>query len=305
MYIDSLMTETRNQSTLNIDSISTEDILHLINNEDKSVPYAVENVIPQIAKVVDIVVEAFKHGGRLIYMGAGTSGRIGILDASECPPTYGTPPELVQALIAGGHKAILKAVEGAEDNIELGVEDLKSIEFCNKDVLVGIAASGRTPYVLGAVEYAKNLGANTVGVDNNPDTELSKIVDISISAIVGPEAVTGSTRMKAGTSQKLILNMISTAAMIKYGKVYKNLMVDVQPTNNKLKSRCKSIVMQATGVSEEDAVKYLLQTDYNCKLSIFMILSSLNKKEAEEILNKNDGYIRKALDYYFNTKSNK
>lgn len=206
---------------------------------------------------MDIIVEKLKSGGRLIYIGAGTSGRIGILDASECPPTYGTDPELVQALIAGGKEAVVKPQEGAEDDREVGVTDLSSISFNKNDVLVGIAASGRTPYVLGAVEYALKLGAVTIGICNNPDSELSKLCKISICALTGPEAVTGSTRMKAGTSQKLVLNMISTGVMIKYGKVYENLMVDVKASNGKLIKRCKSIVMEATGVSAEEAENIL------------------------------------------------
>lgn len=281
---------------MNIDSVSTGEMLTLINNEDKKVALAVEKEIPNITKAVDIIAEKLFAGGRLIYIGAGTSGRIGILDASECPPTYGTDPELVQAFIAGGEKAIVKSIEGAEDDSELGVHDLKNINFNQKDVLIGIAASGRTPYVLGAVEYAGSLGAVTVGISNNPDSELNRVADIPICPVTGPEAVTGSTRMKAGTSQKLVLNMISTVVMIKYGKVYENLMVDVKASNDKLVERCKSIVTEATGISEEEAESVLNETNYNCKLAIFMKISDLNIEDAKRILEENKGYIRKALE---------
>ncbi|MDF2948854.1 MAG: murQ [Sedimentibacter sp.] len=291
-----LLTEHRNESTMNIDSVSTREMLQMINNEDKKVALAVEKEISNIANAVDTIVEKLHGGGRLIYIGAGTSGRIGILDSSECPPTYGTDPELVQAFIAGGEKAIVKSIEGAEDDSELGIQDLKSINFNKNDILVGIAASGRTPYVLGAVEYANIIGAVTIGISNNPDSLLNRVAEISICPVTGPEAVTGSTRMKAGTSQKLVLNMISTGVMIKYGKVYENLMVDVKASNDKLFERCKNIVMEATGVFHEEAEAVLEETNYNCKLAIFMIISKLNKEDAKKILDKNKGYIKKALE---------
>ncbi len=294
--IKDLITENRCNNTVNIDSVSTIEMLRMINEEDKKVALAVEKEINEIARAVDLIVEKIHIGGRLIYIGAGTSGRIGILDASECPPTYGTDPEVVQAFIAGGEKAILTAIEGAEDNLQLGIEDLKSIDFDEKDVLIGITASGRTPYVLGAVEYANSIGAVTIGVNNNPYSELSRICRVPICPVTGPEAVTGSTRMKAGTAQKLVLNMISTGVMIKYGKVYQNLMVDVKASNDKLRDRCKSIVMEATGVSIEEAEKILVTTNYNCKLAIFIIISKLNIIDAKKILDENKGYIRKALE---------
>jgi N-acetylmuramic acid 6-phosphate etherase len=280
---------------MDIDSISTVEMLTMINNEDKKVALAVEKEIPIIAKAVDIIIEKIYMGGRLIYIGAGTSGRIGILDASECPPTYGTNPELVQALIAGGEKAIIKAIEGSEDDTELGITDLKKINFSQKDVLVGIAASGRTPYVLSSVKYARSIGAITLGISNNPDSELNEIADIPICPVTGPEAVTGSTRMKAGTSQKMVLNMISTGVMIKYGKVYQNLMVDLKASNDKLIERCKGIVVEATGISQKEAENVLKKTNYNCKLAIFMIISELGIEDAKKILDENKGYIRKAL----------
>lgn len=291
-----MITEERNLGTMNIDRVSTVEMLEMINKEDKKVALAIEREIVNIAKAVDTIVDKFQSGGRLIYIGAGTSGRIGILDASECPPTYGTDPELVQGLIAGGQDALIKSVEGAEDNREGGVIELKSINFNKDDVLIGIAASGKTPYVLGALEYAREIGAQTVGISNNPDSELSSKCHISICPLTGPEAVTGSTRMKAGTSQKMILNMISTGVMIKWGKVYENLMVDVKASNEKLVFRCKTIVVEATGVSLEEAENFLEETNYNCKLAIFMIISRLDIVTARRVLDESKGYIRKALE---------
>lgn len=281
---------------MNIDSLSTLEILRVINNEDKKVAYAIENQLDNIARAVDIIVEKLQSGGRLIYLGAGTSGRIGILDASECPPTYGTPPGLVQALIAGGKQAIENAVEGAEDDGQGGVKDLQALDFTKDDVLVGITASGSTPYVLGAIEYGNEIGAKTIGISNNPGSKLSEISHVSICPDTGPEVITGSTRMKAGTSQKLVLNMISTGAMIKSGKVYKNLMVDVQATNDKLITRSKNIVMEATGASLDQAESALKESDYNCKLAILMILSNLDLQASKKLLEDNNGYISKALD---------
>lgn len=291
-----LQTEHRNINTLNIDRVTTVEMLQMINDEDKKVALAVEKEINNIANAVDIIVDKLLLGGRLIYIGAGTSGRIGILDASECPPTYGTDPELVQAFIAGGEKALVKSIEGAEDDIEGGANQLNSINFNKNDVLVGITASGRTPYVLGAIEYAQKIGAATIGICNNPDSVLAKISNLSICPLTGPEAITGSTRMKAGTSQKLVLNMITTGVMIKFGKVYENLMVDVIASNEKLINRCKTIVVEATGVSQEEAEIILNETNYNCKLAIFMIISKSNLNDAKKILHENNGYIRKALE---------
>lgn len=291
-----LQTEERNLQTMNIDSVSTIEMLKMINNEDKKVSLAVEKEIDKIAQAVDVIVEKLQAGGRLIYIGAGTSGRIGILDASECPPTYGVDPELVQAFIAGGQEAIVQSIEGAEDSRQGVLADLKSIAFNDKDVLVGIAASGRTPYVLGGVEYGLEIGAKTVGICNNPNSPLSKLCHITICPLTGPETVTGSTRMKAGTSQKLVLNMISTGVMIKLGKVYENLMVDVKASNEKLIKRTRGIVMEATGVSMEEAESVLQETNNNCKLAIFMIISKLDMETARDLLDKNKGYIRKAIE---------
>lgn len=294
--LSNLVTESRNHNSENIDTLSTFDMLKVINNEDKKVPLAVEKALPEIAQLVDKVAIAFSQGGRLIYCGAGTSGRLGILDASECPPTYGTPHDMVIGLIAGGHKAILQAVENAEDNIQLGEQDLRQLNFNEKDVLVGIAASGRTPYVIGALNYAKSLGATTGAIGCNPESPIAQIADIAITPIVGAEVVTGSSRMKAGTAQKLILNMITTAAMIKIGKVFGNLMVDVEATNAKLVERQVRIVMQATECERAIAEQALSQCQRHCKTAILMILANVDAQQAAQMLNQNKGFIRKALE---------
>lgn len=290
-----LVTESRNHHSEYIDTLSTLEMLKVINNEDKKVPFAVEATLPHIARLVDKVVTAFSQGGRLIYCGAGTSGRLGILDASECPPTYGTPHDMVIGLIAGGHKAILQAVENAEDNVQLGAEDLRQLNFNAKDVLVGIAASGRTPYVIGALEYARSLGAVTGAISCNPDSPIAQRADIAITPIVGPEVVTGSSRMKAGTAQKLVLNMITTGAMIKVGKVFGNLMVDVEATNAKLIERQIRIVMQATECERATAEQALAQCQRHCKTAILMILAGVDAQQATQLLAQNKGFIRQAL----------
>ena len=290
-----LVTESRNHHSEHIDTLSTLEMLKVINNEDKKVPFAVEATLPHIARLVDKVVTSFSQGGRLIYCGAGTSGRLGILDASECPPTYGTPHDMVIGLIAGGHKAILQAVENAEDNVQLGAEDLRQLNFNAKDVLVGIAASGRTPYVIGALEYARSLGAVTGAISCNPDSPIAQRADIAITPIVGPEVVTGSSRMKAGTAQKLVLNMITTGAMIKMGKVFGNLMVDVEATNAKLIERQIRIVMQATECERATAEQALAQCQRHCKTAILMILAGVNAQQATQLLAQNKGFIRQAL----------
>ncbi len=295
LNLGKLTTESRNQNTLDIDKVSTIEMLTKINEEDKKVAIAVEKEIAQIANAIDATVERMQSGGRLIYIGAGTSGRLGILDASECPPTYGVSEELVQGVIAGGHEAIFRAQEGAEDSKELAVADLKERNLNENDVVVGIAASGRTPYVIGALEYANEIGALTVSVTCNKDSEVSKCAKISIAPVVGPEVVTGSTRLKSGTAQKLVLNMLSTGSMIKLGKVYGNLMVDVQTTNEKLVERAKKIVSEATGLSIEESTKVLNETNFDVKLAIFMVLSNLDKNEAKAKLDEAKGYIAKAL----------
>ncbi|KGO13278.1 N-acetylmuramic acid 6-phosphate etherase [Clostridium botulinum] len=293
--LDKLVTESRNENTKDIDRVETLEMLKMINDEDKKVAEAVEKELIHIAKAVDKIGEAFFNGGRLIYVGAGTSGRLGVLDASECPPTYGVSYDLVRGIIAGGQSAMFKAREGAEDSKKLCIKDLKNINFGKSDILVGIAASGRTPYVIGGLEYANGIGATTISITCNPESEMSKIANISIAPVVGPEAITGSTRMKAGTAQKMVLNMLSTGAMVKTGKVYGNLMVDLKATNEKLVERAKRIVMQATGSKREQVEKILKETNFDVKLSIFMIESSLDKIKAKEILDKNKGYIVEAI----------
>lgn len=255
--LENLLTEQSNPASARIDTLSTEEILRVINAEDRKVAEAVERVIPAIALAVDSIAAAFQRGGRLFYIGAGTSGRLGVLDASECPPTFGVAPDLVQGIIAGGEAALSRATETTEDDPAIGARDLAAHGFTSKDVLTGIAASGRTPYVLGAIAEAKRLGATTIGVSCTPDSELSRAVDIPITPLVGPEVITGSTRMKAGTAQKLVLNMLTTGAFVRMGYVYGNLMVNVQPKNSKLRDRARRIVAEAAGVSYERAGELL------------------------------------------------
>lgn len=290
-----LVTESRNSASADIDTLSTVDMLTVINKEDQKVALAVNEVLPQIAQAVDAISHAFSKGGRLIYIGAGTSGRLGILDASECPPTYGTNPEQVIGVIAGGHQAILKAVENAEDDPALAQADLKSLGVNESDVVVGIAASGRTPYALGGLSHARFVGATTVSISCNPDSPMANSADIAITPVVGPEVVTGSSRMKAGTAQKLVLNMLTSGAMIRSGKVFGNLMVDVEATNAKLVQRQINIVIEATGVDSERAEDALKACDSNCKTAILMILADISAEEACERLEKSGGFIRAAL----------
>ncbi|WP_412763407.1 N-acetylmuramic acid 6-phosphate etherase [Rodentibacter abscessus] len=280
---------------MNIDQLSALEIVTLMNKEDKQVPLAIERVLPHIAQAVEAIVKAFQQGGRLIYIGAGTSGRLGVLDASECPPTFGVNGEIVKGIIAGGERAIRYPVEGAEDSPAAAVEDLQAIRFSEKDVLVGIAASGRTPYVLGALKYAKQLGATTVSIASNPRSAMAESADIVIDTIVGAEVLTGSSRLKSGTAQKLVLNMLTTASMILLGKCYENLMVDVQASNEKLKARAIRIVMQATECNKATAEQTLILAEQNAKLAIMMILSGLEKNEAKALLEREKGRLRKAL----------
>ncbi|WP_019612825.1 N-acetylmuramic acid 6-phosphate etherase [Psychromonas ossibalaenae] len=290
-----MVTESRNSASEKIDILSTFEMLKVINNEDAKVASAVEKTIPQICRVVDAATLAFQSGGRLIYIGAGTSGRLGILDASECPPTYGSSPELVIGLIAGGEKAILKAVENAEDNRELAVSDLQSISLSKNDVLVGIAASGRTPYALGGMQYGLSVGATVASISCNPHSPMAELAQISITPVVGPEVVTGSSRMKAGTAQKLVLNMITTGAMIRTGKVFGNLMVDVEATNAKLVQRQKNIVMQAAECSEKEAADALSECNNHCKTAIVMLLLNIDVADAEKQLNQCNGFVRQVI----------
>ena len=288
-------TEKRNVKTMDIDLCNSLEIVSIINEEDQGVSLAVKAESLFIAEAVDKIVEAIQNGGRLIYLGAGTSGRLGVLDASECPPTYGTDPSLVQGLIAGGNHALTNSVENAEDSTEQVVNDLKNISFAGKDILVGIAASGRTPYVLAGLAYGKGLGADTIALVSNKNTPIGAAADIEIAVEVGPEVITGSTRMKSGTAQKMVLNMLSTAAMVRLGKVYGNLMVDVKTSNKKLYSRAERIVMQATDVDEEMAKVVLQQCAYHVKTAILMILCDCDVQEAKKRLESKNGYIREAM----------
>ncbi len=290
-----LDTEKRNERTMHIDTLSTLEMVSLINEEDHRVADAVGAVLPQVAKAVDIIYAHIAAGGRLVYIGAGTSGRLGGLDAVECPPTYGVDYDLVIGLMAGGEKAFVKAVEGAEDNYDLGREDLENISFSEKDVLCGIAASGRTPYVLGAMDYAHTLGAPVLAVTCCRGSEMSRHADVTMAAIVGPEVVTGSSRMKSGTAQMMILNMLSTGTMIKLGKVYGNLMVDVKSSNEKLRKRAVSIVCAATNATEDEAQEALARCHQSCKTAIVSILLGICAEEADRALEKAGGHISKAI----------
>ncbi|QAS59425.1 N-acetylmuramic acid 6-phosphate etherase [Clostridium septicum] len=291
-----LDTEKINDNSKNIDKLSTIDMLKVINEEDKKVAIAVEKVLPNIALIVDETYKRIKNGGRLIYIGAGTSGRLGVLDASECPPTYGVDFELVQGIMAGGQSAIFKAKEGAEDSKELAVDDLKDINLNENDIVIGLAASGRTPYVIGGLEYANEIGAGTGSICCVQNAEISKVAKLPVEVIVGAEVVTGSTRMKSGTAQKLILNMISTGTMIKLGKVYGNLMIDVRPTNEKLVERSKNIIINCTGVSREIATEILEKSGRDVRVAIFMALTNLNREESIKLLEENENNISKALE---------
>ena len=293
--LSTLITEQRNPNSMHVDSLSALEIVQLMNEEDKQVPLAIEKCLPQIAQAVERIVAAFQQGGRLVYIGAGTSGRLGVLDASECPPTFGVSPEMVKGIIAGGERALRHPIEGAEDSKAQAVVDLQTIQLSSKDVLVGIAASGRTPYVIGALEYAKSLGSVTVSIASNPNSAMANIVDIAIDTVVGPEVLTGSSRLKSGTAQKLVLNMLTTASMILMGKCYQNLMVDVQASNEKLKARAIRIVMQATDCDKTLAEDTLKRADHNAKLAIMMILSGLDRAQAEALLEKHQGKLQLAL----------
>jgi N-acetylmuramic acid 6-phosphate etherase len=294
--LNTILSESRNPDTLNIDLLSTDAILQKINEEDQKVALAIKPALKNIGIAVDTIVEAFKNKGRLIYLGAGTSGRLGILDAVECVPTFSIEKDIVIGIIAGGEKAIKVAVEGAEDDQEAAIEDLKAVNFNAKDVLVGIAASGRTPYVLSGLKYAQLIGAKSVAVSCNPNSAIGKAANVDICAAVGPEILTGSTRMKSGTAQKLILNMLSTASMIKIGKTYQNLMVDVHASNKKLYARALLIVMQATDCDEQIATDALQAAGNEAKVAIMMILTGVNATDSITFLKQNDGFLRAAVE---------
>ncbi|MCI3918826.1 N-acetylmuramic acid 6-phosphate etherase [Paenibacillus sp. TRM 82003] len=293
--LNHLITEQLNERTRDIDQLDSERIVRLINEEDRRIAEAIERLVPHIARAADWVVEAFARGGRLFYVGAGTSGRIGILDASECPPTFGTDPSLVQGIIAGGFQAVKDPIEGAEDSAETGAADLDAHGVRGGDVVVGIAASGRTPYVLGAMRRAKELGARVVGLCNNPGTPMASIADLALEAVVGPEVVAGSTRMKAGTAQKMILNMLTTTAMIRSGKVYGNLMVDLNPSNEKLVHRAKRIISLATGAADGDIAHAFDASGRHVKTAIVMLLAGVDAARAKTLLLQADGFVHEAL----------
>ncbi|EFI83826.1 N-acetylmuramic acid 6-phosphate etherase [Listeria grayi] len=293
--LENLATEKRNSKTLRLDELTTAEILAIMNEEDKTVPQAIKQVLPTIEKIVNGVISTFQAGGRLIYLGAGTSGRLGVLDAVECVPTFGVEPSQVVGLIAGGEKAFVQAVEGAEDSMILGETDLKELALTENDYVIGIAASGRTPYVIGALDYAKRIGARTAAVSCNADAAISKHAELAVEVVTGPEVLTGSTRLKAGTAQKLVLNMISTASMIGVGKIYKNLMVDVKPTNEKLVERAKRIIMEATDCDYETAAKFYQLADTHVKVAIVMLLTNSTKLEAIKKLEQANGFVRKTL----------
>lgn len=294
-YLHCLTTEEVNSETVDIDECGTEEMLHMINNQDKLVPLAVREEIPSIALAVNIIYNSLKSGGRLFYIGAGTSGRLGVLDASECPPTYGTDPEMVQGIIAGGDTALRISVEGGEDDTEAGRNLIEAYGITARDVVAGITASGSAPFVLAALEAAKANGTKAIGITNNRDTKLSKICDVCIAAVVGPEVIIGSTRMKSGTAQKLVLNMLTTSVMIKLGKTYGNLMVDLKATNKKLNDRAKRIISHATGDDYETAGKYLEMAGGDTKLAIVMSKTNLSAEQGRILLEANGGSLKKAI----------
>nr|WP_238085435.1 N-acetylmuramic acid 6-phosphate etherase [Pseudescherichia vulneris] len=296
MNLGSLVSETRNSETMDLDALSTIELVTRFNQQDTLVALAVKETLPDVARAVDAAAIALKAGGRIIYMGAGTSGRLGVLDASECPPTFGVPHGLVIGLIAGGPGALLKAVEGAEDNPQLGEDDLRDLTLTPQDLVVGLAASGRTPYVIGGLKHARATGCTTVAISCNPGSPIAQAADIAISPVVGPEALTGSTRLKSGTAQKLVLNMISTGAMVKFGKVYQNLMVDMKASNIKLVDRACRMVVEATGVTLEQARSVLEQTGYDVKPAILMVLTGLDVDAARARLDMHQGFLRAALN---------
>ncbi len=303
MDLTNLTTERRNPASAHIDTCTTLEMVTIMQQEDSKIADAIKKILPEIAKAIDETSTRLKNGGRLFYIGAGTSGRLGILDASECPPTYGTDPELVQGLIAGGIPAIFRAQEGAEDNLDLAVKDLREHGFSKKDVLVGIAASGRTPYVIGGLQYARELGALTIALSCSEYSKIARLADIALTPVTGPEIVTGSTRMKAGTAQKLVLNMLSTGTMIKLGKVYGNLMVDVKASNEKLRERAVRIVIEGSGCERSEAEKALASANGRAKLAILMVVTGISAEEGRKALEKAHGHLAAAIRQTLGTTS--
>lgn len=294
--LEKLTTERRNESTFGLDTLSVKEVIETMNKEDGNVIAAINQEIDSIERLIISVTDCLRKGGRLFYIGAGTSGRLGVLDAAECVPTFNTDPEMVQGIIAGGQKAMTVAVEGAEDSLVLAEEDLSERKLSDKDFVLGLTASGRTPYIIGGLKYAAKIGAKTGSLSCNKNSETSDYAEFPIEVDAGPEVLTGSTRLKSGTSQKLVLNMISTISMVQLGKVFKNLMVDVQPTNIKLVERAKHIIMEATGASKEDATFYFEDSDRQAKLAIVRILTGTSKEEAIVLLKNNQGFVRKAIE---------
>ena len=290
-----LTTEQENTSSGELDLLSVNEIISLMNEEDRKVFVAVKKALPNIEKAVNLILQAFKSGGRLFYVGAGTSGRLGVIDAAECPPTFYTDPELVQGIMAGGPNAMFTAVEGAEDDVQAGRKDLQDRLLTKDDVVVGIAASGRTPYVKGALHYAGEMQAGTIALSCNENAEISQIASVAIEAVVGPEILTGSTRLKAATAQKMILNMLSTAVMVKSGKVFGNLMVDLKPSNQKLVERAKNIIQKAAGVTKEEAGQYLELSGNRVKIAIMMAKTKSDASTAEYYITQGEGSIRQAV----------
>lgn len=290
-----ILTEQQNPNTLELDNMSVKEALVVMNNEDKKVAEAIEDVIPEIEEAIHIIIKQLKKGGRIVYIGAGTSGRLGVLDAAECPPTFGTPKELVVGLIAGGQRAFTEAIEGSEDSEEMGKNDLQDIQLSENDVVIGLAASGRTPYVISGLTYANEISTPTIAIACNKNSEIGNVAKVAIEPTPGPEVLTGSTRLKAGSAQKMVLNMLSTIAMVGIGKVYKNLMVDVQQSNKKLKARAENIVIEATDADRKRVKETLEKSDGSVKLAIIMILLNLDKEQAEQRLKDSEGHIRKAL----------
>lgn len=295
MDLNKMMTETRNPDTMTLDQMSALELVTVMNREDHKVPEAIASALPQIASTVEVVEQAFRKGGRLFYLGAGTSGRLGVLDASECPPTFGVDPGMVVGLIAGGDRALRFPIEGAEDDRSLGKQDLMDHNLVPSDVVIGIAASGRTPYVLGALDYAHSIGCKTAAIACNLHSAIGQAADIAIEVSVGPEVLTGSTRLKAGSAQKMILNMITTGAMVRTGKAYQNLMVDVVQSNEKLRTRAENIVMAATDVSREQARRTIDEANGKVKLAITMILTGKDAASAQALLDQSGGSVHNAL----------
>ncbi|MDZ4834383.1 MAG: N-acetylmuramic acid 6-phosphate etherase [Candidatus Melainabacteria bacterium] len=290
-----LETERRNHRTADLDDLATRDLVRVLHEENHLVAGSIDPLLPRLAEMVDEIVKRMQNGGRIIYVGAGTSGRLGILDASECPPTFGVSPDMVQGIIAGGHVALVSSIEGAEDSSEQGKLDVEEKQLTVNDTVIGIAASGRTPYVIGALDFARSKGCLTGGIANVSDSKLSQHVDFSLEAVTGAEPLTGSTRMKAGSAQKFLLNLISTAVMVKVGKVYQNLMVDVKATNEKLRHRAVRIVQEATGATSEECEAALNNSEWHAKTAIVSILLKVDSKEAGDLLSSSSGHLRKAL----------